>query len=59
MGHKGPDLRPRCFGPGRAGTQIQFIHLYVVWLYFSKYRDIFYIDFNVCSFGCVTNVYIK
>ena len=24
MGHKGPVLRPRCIGPGRARTQIQF-----------------------------------
>jgi len=24
MGHKGPVLRPRCIGPGRAGTQIPF-----------------------------------
>jgi len=22
MGHKAPDLRPRCIGPGRARTQI-------------------------------------
>jgi len=26
MGHKGPVLRPRCIGPGRARTQIPFIH---------------------------------
>jgi len=24
MGHKGPVLRPRCIGPGRARTQIPF-----------------------------------
>jgi len=24
MGHKGPVLRPRCIGPGRAWTQIPF-----------------------------------
>jgi len=30
MGHKGPVLRPRCIGPGRARTQIPFIHLFNV-----------------------------
>lgn len=29
MGHKEPVLRPRCIGPGRARTQISFIHSFI------------------------------
>jgi len=29
MGHRGPVLKPRYIGPGRAQTQIPFIHSFV------------------------------
>jgi hypothetical protein len=30
MGHKGPVLRPRCIGPGRARTQIPFYSIHLI-----------------------------
>jgi hypothetical protein len=27
MGHRGPVVRPRCIGSGRARTQVPFIHI--------------------------------
>jgi hypothetical protein len=31
MGHKGPAVRPRCIGPGRAWTQILFYSILLCW----------------------------
>ena len=33
MGHKGPVLRPRCIGPGRARTQILFCSIMFFYWY--------------------------
>ena len=38
MGHKGPGLKPRCIGPGRARTQIPIIHSFTQGVLFLRGR---------------------
>ena len=46
MGHKGPVLRPRCIGPGRARTQLLFysILFYSILPLLPNKREIYFVD---------------